>query len=454
MNKLMLTNPKLAHSMGLTRISSLFLNSLIVLSMLSLLMMWVVGQYLQVSLVDLISFAAADQSWVPEGSLQQPAIGVHFFGDYVLGRAWSIHPDPYNLLMPAYPPISLLLFKPFALLPYQMGLVAYLIVSIVIFASAIFAWLNHLPSHVRLMSAGLLTMIVHPSIVSLDRGNQIYMMFGFVAWGFVLWKRERFIWSGILFGTAMALKFYLFPVLLPLLLIGARKIALTAFITGLGATTLLWQGYPGGFTYNIHKFFTEAFAVENAAGSGSIFFQIQQNTLSSGMLQISSFINSSTSPFSFYEQSSFLRSMPLALWLVAITIVSLQRQIPLVVKLSLALSISQHVSSNGSYSALWAVVAGMLLLTSDLHLKFPGVSTVEPEIKRLNAYLLIGLGLVVLANLITIPLSFDLNFSESVVLQIPYFYTYGSFLLFAFELFAIVISVLMFLRQFQNRRVV
>jgi hypothetical protein len=454
MRKELLTNPRLAHSASLTRVSSLFLNAIIVLSMVSALMMWIVSQYQQVSLVDLISFQASDQSWVPDGSLQQPAVGVHFFGDYVLGRAWSIHPDPYNLVMPAYPPISLLLFKPFALMPYQVGLVTYFSVSIALFTSAIYAWLSHLPTYVRLMAAGLLAVFAHPSLVALDRGNQIYMMFGLVAWGFVLWKRGHFTSSGIAFGLAMGIKIYLFPVLLPFLLLGARKIALSALLTGLGLTAMLWQTYPGGLAYNVSKFLAYAFSPENAAGSGTTFFQIQQNTISSGLLQVASFFNNSDTPFDFYESTSIYRSLPLALWLLVVCLVSLQRNMPLVVRLSLAFSISQHISSNGSYSTLWLVIAAMLLLTSDLHFMPRSSSKIEIKESRLQDSLLVGLGVVVLLNLVITPLSFNVRFNPEAFLQIPVFYTYGAVSLLVFEIYAVLISLIMFFRQIQERNVV
>jgi hypothetical protein len=424
---------------------------LILFSAFSFVSMWIVGQYFQISLVDLMSFNAYDPSWVPEGSEMYPAVGVHYFGDYVLGRAWSIHPDPYHVQLPAYPPISLLLFKPFALLPYYTGLVAYFIVSIAVFVGAIFAWLSHLPIYVRLIASSLLAIASFPSLVALDRGNQIYLMFGLVAWGFVFWKWKKFIAAGVLIGIAIGLKFYLLPILLPLFLLGAKRIALVAGVVSFVGSMLLWQFYPGGAIYNLSKFLEEAFSPTNSSGSGTAQWQIDQNSVSSGFLQLGSAILSPAEAFTSYESIAPLRLAPLILWLIASVIASLQKQIPLAVSLTVTLSISQHLSSNGIYSGLWAVVAGMLLLTSDLSINSRDVSDNTKSSIKLCRWLKALAIAAVLANLVIIPSFFyKIVLNQETGWTVLVTQTLGPILLIIFEIAVIFISALLLKgKQFQ-----
>ena len=438
------TNSEIFHGKSLTKPSEWLLNLLILFSTISFVSMWIVGQYLQISLVDLMSFNASDPSWVPEGSEMNPAVGVHYFGDYVLGRAWSIHPDPYHVMLPAYPPISLLLFKPFALLPYTAGLVAYFIVSIAVFVGAIFAWLSHLPVYVRMISSGLLAIASFPSLVALDRGNQVYLMFGLVAWGFVFWKWKKFVLAGVVIGIAIGLKFYLLPILLPLLILGAKKIVFVAGGVSFVGSMLLWQTYPGGAVYNLNKSFQLAFSPTNPTGSGTPQFQIEQTTLSSAIIQIGSLANGALQTFDSYDTSTLLRLLPLILWLLTSVVSSLQKQIPLAVSLTVVLSISQHLSSNGIYSGLWAVVAGMVLLTSDLSITSRNDSNLSSKSKKLRTWLKsLAMG-TVLMNLIILPnFSYKIDLDQETGWTLMLTQTLGPISLTVFEVAVMFISVLL-----------
>lgn len=447
------TNSEIVHGKSLTKPSEWLLNLLILFSTISFVSMWVVGQYLQISLVDLMSFNASDPSWVPEGSEMNPAVGVHYFGDYVLGRAWSIHPDPYHVMLPAYPPISLLLFKPFALLPYTAGLVAYFIVSIAVFVGAIFAWLSHLPVYVRLISSGLLAIASFPSLVALDRGNQVYLMFGLVAWGFVFWKWKRFVLAGVVIGIAIGLKFYLLPILLPLLILGAKKIVFVAGGVSFVGSMLLWQTYPGGAVYNLNKFLEEAFSPTNSSGSGTSHWQMDQNSLSSGFLQLGSTILGPSEALTSYDSTALLRLAPLILWLFTSVIASLQKQIPLAVSLTVTLSISQHLSSNGIYSGLWAVVAGMLLLTSDLSTNSREDSGKSRSSIKLCIWLKALAIAAVIANLVIIPsFAYKIVLNQETGWMILATQTLGPILLIIFEIAVIIVSVLL-LKVKQNQTI-
>ena len=444
------TNSEISHSSLLTKPSEWLLNLLIIFSAVSFISMWVVGQYLQISLVDIMSFHASDPTWVPDGSAMNPVVGVHYFGDYVLGRAWSIHPDPYHLRLPAYPPLSLLLFKPFALLPYTAGVILYFLVSINVFMGAIFAWLSHLPFYVRLISSTLLTIASYPSLVALDRGNQVYLMFALLAWGFVFWKWKRFVLAGIVIGIAIGLKFYLLPILLPLLIMRANKIVVAAGVVSVFGSLLLWQAYPGGALYNLNKFFEEAFSSSNASGSGSSHWQMAQNTLSSAFLQLGSIFNGPSDTLATYDSSTILRLTPLILWLATTVLSSFQKKIPLAVTLTATLSISQHISSNGPYSGLWAVVAGMFLLTSDISIDSSGTTLKSEKSVRLGTWLK-GMAIAtVLANLIIIPnFTYDIILNQDTGWKILATQTLGASFLVLFELAILFVSVV----EFRNKKV-
>jgi hypothetical protein len=355
------------------------------------------------------------------------------------------------VLLPAYPPISLLLFKPFALLPYAFGVLAYFVVSIGVFASAIFCWLSHLPIYLRLISVNVFAIASFPALVALDRGNQIYLMFGLVAWGFLLWRHKKFVLAGVVIGLAIGFKFYLMPILLPLLILGARKIVIVAGSVSVIGSLALWHFYPGGAFYNVQKFFTEAFSPINAAGSGAATFHVAQNTVASAFLQIGSTTIGAPQTFGVYTESMLIRTLPLILWLIASVVVCLQRQIPLVVSLTLVLSISQHISANAFYSGLWAAAAGMLLMTSDLSLR------TKSEIPRSIKYdtLLIGAAvLTVVTNLIIVPF-----FDYQIVLEgvtswtILSTKTLGAVVLILFELLVIAVALILFRDRASTNRV-
>ena len=189
---------------------------------------------------------------------------------YVLNRSPEIlyNPDSfdrtYHALFPAVPadvkqlyghaPFEAVVFRPFALLPFERALVAWQLFSLVLFGAGFtLVWRSSesLPWR-QLPLALLLVLSFQPvAVASIARGQVSALTFFWIALAIWCQRRGQEYWSGAALAMCLS-KPNLLVLLLPMLVVGWRLRTLIGFIGGagtLGTVSLAVVGWRGCADY-------------------------------------------------------------------------------------------------------------------------------------------------------------------------------------------------------------
>ncbi len=198
-----------------------------------------------------------------------PIVGKHFFGDFQLPLVYArdlrhgvspylirpyIASHPLQIHAPGrrfpeqYPPFAQLLFLPFTFLAVRWATVSYLLVSAAVFLVPLWLMLAPLRRAYRVIFLGPIAVLTTPFVSFLDRGNDIGIAVGLIAWSIWAWRKERWVLCGVLLAAAIALKVYPATVLVvPLALRRYRftfLVTASAFVVNL-FPVVFFPGSPG-----------------------------------------------------------------------------------------------------------------------------------------------------------------------------------------------------------------
>ncbi len=218
---------------------------------------WIETFYRGVAVNGQLSFMSSDKPYMPIHTIAKPVIGDHYFGDfqfplgYAINLRRSISPYlgpsiPYN-----YPPFSQVFFVLFSFLPLRISTMTYLLFSAAIFLVPLWLLLSPLKREYRILFLTLGAVFTTPFITFLDRGNDIGIVAGLVAWSLWAFKTEKWVFCGGLLGVAIALKAY--PAAILIVPLGLRRYRFTVLVAAsavaLNLITLLT--FPGGYVRNL-----------------------------------------------------------------------------------------------------------------------------------------------------------------------------------------------------------
>jgi hypothetical protein len=189
---------------------------------------------------------------------------------YVLNRSPEIlyNPDSfdrtYHALFPAAPadvkqlyghaPFEAVVFRPFALLPFEGALVAWQVFSLVLFGLGVtLVWRSSESLPWRQLPLILLLMLSFQpvAVASIARGQVSALTFFWMALAIWCQRRGQDYWAGAALSMCLA-KPTLLVLLLPMLVVGWRRRILIGLIGGagtLGAVSLLVVGWRGCADY-------------------------------------------------------------------------------------------------------------------------------------------------------------------------------------------------------------
>jgi hypothetical protein len=218
---------------------------------------WIQTFYRDVAVNAQLSFSAGDQPWMPLDSVARPIIGNHYFGDFQLPLGYgsnlrhSLSPYLSSAIPANYPPFASIVFALFSFLPLKFSVVVYLALSAVIFLLPLWLLLSPLKVESRVIFLIPVAVLTLPFISILDRGNDIGIAVGLVAWALWAWKSERWVWCGVLAAAAIAFKGY--PAAILIVPLALRRYRFTALVGGaavaLNLLSLLM--FPGGYFKNL-----------------------------------------------------------------------------------------------------------------------------------------------------------------------------------------------------------
>ncbi len=194
---------------------------------------------------------------MPIHTVAKPIIGDHYFGDfqfplgYAIDVRHSISPYTGSLVADNYPPFSQVLFVLLSFLPLQLSALIYLSLSGAVFLLPLWLMLKPLKLAYRVIFLIPVAVLTTPFITFLDRGNDIGIVVGLIAWSLWAWKSERWVLCGIFLAAAIALKAY--PATILIVPIGLRRYKFTAIVAAVAvvANVIALAVMPGGYVPNL-----------------------------------------------------------------------------------------------------------------------------------------------------------------------------------------------------------
>jgi len=190
--------------------------------------------YYKYNLIQSISYQPADQPWLPPSVGGSAIVGNHYFGDFQLPYFFIKDANPYlpNNLFNNILPLGQLTFEFFRIFTLKAATCLFLIISIAIYAMAIFRLLS-ISKNLSITDRTIISLMIvgfnAPVISAIDRGAPVLIVCGIVAMMIPGIIKNSFskseIWRYSFFlSWAMSAKIYLIPFVLLLFWITNRKI--------------------------------------------------------------------------------------------------------------------------------------------------------------------------------------------------------------------------------------
>jgi hypothetical protein len=368
---------------------------------------------------------ASDTPWMPKGLESIPIIGVHHFGDWSLLRGWILSGDPYHQLLPAYPPISLLLAEPFTWFSNSSGFTLYVLTTTVVITSALYRILKEFDWFLRIQLTLLLGFFNAPMLIVFDRGNNIGLMLGILAWGFILLEEKKVLLSIFCLSIGAGMKLYPIVLLIPLFFWGYKKIAIQSAFLAIGINLILFARYPMGIVDNVKIFYSEVLMGGYSTGVGiKPEFVLNQTGPFSTQLALICQKNDPTTALNFFVNlPTIIKYLPLLIWIFNLCLIPIRDTNSRKMRYGLLLLSLQFLPLMPPYISIWATFGAAFFLTVSID-KFGNSNALE----KLLFYSVLGMVVLLLT-----PLPFTFGSQEcgttlSILLGSIY-YTYFNMLL-------------------------
>jgi hypothetical protein len=334
---------------------------------------------------------------MPEGQVSLPILGTHHFGDWSTLRGWILSSDPYHQVLVAYPPVSLLLAEPFTWFSNQLGFILYFLTTVVLIASAINRILQDLDWLLRAQLTLFLSLLNAPMLLVFDRGNNVGIMVGFIAWGLIYLNEKKTSKAILFLGIGAAMKLYPIVIFFPLFLWGYRKIALAGFGIAVIPNVLLFSRYPGGIIENLLIFINEILLGGYTTGAGiTPQFVINQHGPFSTLLALKCQNSGLNNTLEYFQNiPTVIKYLPLLLLLFVLGI--MLRKVPsfLISREVFLLSSLQFLPLMPPYISVWATVAGAFLVSKTSN----NLQVHNENISKKYSYIQLGLIFLILTPL-------------------------------------------------------
>jgi hypothetical protein len=232
-----------------------------------------ISSYFQIPLISILSFNVAD-GWC---TAETQGVGAHCFGDFYYTLTFLDQSNPWSTAVNPYPPVALLIFKPFAffveLFPSsQFALYCYLgflIASILSIPVHLFISKKMSISFSTLV--GMLILSSTPMIVGLDRGNLVVLCIPIIYF-FLHYEREGDAKRSFVFWMILVLikpQFALLGIIF--LRNGNIKSALKRATLGFSLFCASFLIYPNGMMENLKAYFKQLVSYQDYGTLGNVF---------------------------------------------------------------------------------------------------------------------------------------------------------------------------------------
>ncbi len=297
---------------------------------ISLAWAWIETFYRGVAVNAQLSYKSFDRprpGGLPIHTKLRAIIGDHYFGDFQLPLAYAKHlGHSFSPLLgrapEQYPPFVQVLFTPLTFLPLGTSALIYLALSAAVFLVPLWLLLAPLKAEFRIIFLTLVAVLTTPFISFLDRGNDIGIAVGLVAWAIWAWRKEQWVLCGIFLAAAIALKAY--PAGLLLVPLGLRRYRFTAVVaaSAVGANLLILMAYPKGYVRNLWALLP-ALLGKSTPGT-----QLSSWSLYSIIPKTAGLIFGSSAVHQFLAPRGLLIWLPSVLYVLGVYFVIRRRQVP------------------------------------------------------------------------------------------------------------------------------
>jgi hypothetical protein len=144
------------------------------------------------------------------------------------------------------------LFVPLTFLPLHLSVWIYLFLSAAVFLAPLWLLLSRTDVQQRIIFLVPTAILTTGFLAFMDRGNNVGLTVGLVAWALWAWKTDRNFLCAAFLVVAIALKAY--PAALLIVPIALRRYKFTLGVAGAAflANLVPLLLYPGGFSRNLH----------------------------------------------------------------------------------------------------------------------------------------------------------------------------------------------------------
>lgn len=318
-------------------------------------------------LINQISFTAFDRPWMPNGRVEQPILGGHFFGDWMLNIAWAQTPNCYLIQeFPCQtPPLGNIILKIFGYLGFGFGFFSWTLIAFAIYWFVIKKMFRTLSWLLKINIFLVFILITNGNIVSLDRGSPHFMVFALMLISYFFYEngdKKR-----ALFFILIAISIKPQALLCLVYLLSRReyrdliKVITIAFSVNLFSLAL----FPGSLLESLKGYLS---ATRSYTGSPNTLELIaSSDSIIAIVMRWRELFRSSTSTIEFLSRYQDLLILPGLLWILIVSLILiLSRPTPLV---SIALSLSMFtfvVPASNSYTLGWVSILALLFLRDKL----------------------------------------------------------------------------------------
>jgi hypothetical protein len=322
--------------------------------------------YRGINWLEFSSYLTIDGPWLPDGLVNEPVYGLHYFGDFILPFRFATEANPYL-------PVNVFnLILPFGQIPFQvLGFLspssAYIVFLIATFLILFFALnyilsiSNHLDKFHVIVISLILILFSFPIITAVDRGAYVLLVASAFAWltGYLiknnLGKTEAFL-IAIVLSLLISAKVYLLPLLVIIWFFKSRSLATLTF--GLFLLTNALFSYLFGGPNVVISQLAHAFLV----GSGSNGIEILLRSQSFGGLA-ANIVNSAGIQVDGRINVFMISYFPGFVFLIATVLVGKIRKLPFELVMIFALSFFQYLAPvSYVYTSVWATVSMAILI--------------------------------------------------------------------------------------------
>jgi hypothetical protein len=159
-----------------------------------------------------ISFTSQDPPWTPPGTISQPILHLHHFGDWTLALAFSKYANPYDPLLDlpaATPPLGMIILKAISPIGYTFSFILLCLFTLACWCFVVSKLLKHRSFLERNLILVLVVLMALPSIIAFDRGGVHLCLMGMIGVSFIAFKEKRYKRALIFLLIAVSFKPYL-----------------------------------------------------------------------------------------------------------------------------------------------------------------------------------------------------------------------------------------------------